>query len=554
MHPVTLADMLFKRPKNETTIDICPGITVGSLCASSTPRSPKRAASKASSSSSPRFSRLAYQLTHLLQGHVSALWAKDNSFAYCEIVDDGKVSSYVYERDTHTMYIGDEKNLTLPLLMWSLHDEGPAHDYTRQAAEHLALSVDAATLTVGATNLGFLCDCFYYDWKDELGSYGGSINVNTEDFNTKMESVKQAVRTGNVETCDNPLAKGWNALSFREVTYPLTSKAEPSPRAESDMGDFFGKAKSGKFVLAYDWGENESARIRPLSVLEEFVPNESYRKMANVINLRLNRVIDRLNMGKTGLDAIKDDYINIIIGGRPGTGKTTSIDALSATLGLPIYTAKVTKNTEEDTFEGMTKANSEGKFVLHDTAFLKAFENGGIIALEEFNLADPGVLQGAIGQAVERPFVLNKDGWDEVRRHPLCVIVATMNTGTSGAREPNQALTSRFPITLTMDDPSESEFLQILQMHGYEQAKCKKVYKAYKSVLNYLQNTAMDETAVLSVTMRHCLAALQLEADGIVPNLRTAIHDTMIGAIAIHDQELAAQTYDVAVVPISGLT
>ena len=78
----------------------------------------------------------------------------------------------------------------------------------------------------------------------------------------------------------------------------------------------------------------------------------------------------------------------------------------------------------------MTKVDGDGKFTVHDTAFSKAFETGGIVVLEEFNLADPGVLQGAIGQAIEYPFILNKDGWMEVRRHPLCVIIATMNSGT----------------------------------------------------------------------------------------------------------------------------
>ena len=115
---------------------------------------------------------------------------------------------------------------------------------------------------------------------------------------------------------------------------------------------------------------------------------------------------------------------------------------------LPIYTVKNSKYTEEDTFEGMNKV-SGGSFAFKSTPFLEGYKNGGIIVLEEFNLADPGVMQGALGQAIEFPFILMEDGCTEVHRHPLCVIIATMNTGTQGAREPNEAFTSRLPSPLS---------------------------------------------------------------------------------------------------------
>ena len=72
----------------------------------------------------------------------------------------------------------------------------------------------------------------------------------------------------------------------------------------------------------------------------------------------------------------------------PAQGKTTTAEALSATLGLPIYTVKNSKYTEEDTFEGMNKV-SGGSFAFKSTPFLEGYKNGGIIVLEEFNPRGP---------------------------------------------------------------------------------------------------------------------------------------------------------------------
>ena len=50
--------------------------------------------------------------------------------------------------------------------------------------------------------------------------------------------------------------------------------------------------------------------------------------------------------------------------------------------------------------------------------------------------------------------------------------------------------------------------------------------------------------------MRHCIAALEMVDDDIVTTLRQAVHDTMIGAIAIRDPDLANQVYQSAVAPL----
>lgn len=154
-------------------------------------------------------------------------------------------------------------------------------------------------------------------------------------------------------------------------------------------------------------------------------------------------------------------------------------------------------------------------------------------------------MQGALGQAIEYPFMLMKDGYQEVYRHPMCIIISTMNTATQGAREPNEALTSRSPIAFVMDDPSDAEFISILESKGYTKKDCKAVYKAYKAIIKHLVDVVGSEEMTMQVTLRHCLGALKLMRIGYP--IQKAIENTMIGSIAIKDLTLANEVKEAVI-------
>lgn len=532
-------DLLFKM--KGTPLAVCPGCLSNGYAPIGTPTSPKR-----TRKGQAKMNRLATSLPFFFNDRISALWLGDN-VCYVEYTStDGTVDEFLYNTNTNILTTTSESKAynqreLIPIFLAALHPSNPHFEYTREATKALLSAIPAIgpTTIVSPTLLGYLCDCFYYDLKS-TGNETYDVDVNPNLCNI----AKGGIIAGEC-TVLKDFAPLLGSNNFIKIDYtPHTTKSSTT-KSETN---FFKEAKAGKHILNFAWNKDQQSHIRPVKTLDNFIPNVSYKKMAMATKAKLSRCLERLQNGLTDpIEVIGNDYVNIIVGGRPGTGKTTTADALSATLGLPIYTAKVTRNTEEDSFEGMTKVDENGKFVLHDTPFSKAFREGGIIVLEEFNLADPGVIQGAIGQAIEYPFILNVDGYQEVHRHPLCVIIATMNTGTQGAREPNQALTSRFPTTLTMDDPDENEFIKILCKHGHPKDDCKQVYKAYTSILNYLNEVANNEDIALCVTMRHCLGALQLISDGIVSSKKEAIKDTMIGAIALRDIDLAKTTYDVAV-------
>jgi len=217
----------------------------------------------------------------------------------------------------------------------------------------------------------------------------------------------------------------------------------------------------GNGKISYEWTDEQKSKIVNSNFLDEFVPSYVFYRMANKITYRCNKIIERMKSGLSGRDAIDRDFINVRLVGNPGTGKTVMAEALSAALGLPIYTIPIQKNAEEDTFEGKNKI-VDGNLTFVNTDFLEAYKNGGIIVLEEINLASPALVMGALGQAIEPPFLINENGYKKVTRHPMCIIIGTQNVNTIGSQGINQAFASRFKQTYIVNDPSEDEFIERL--------------------------------------------------------------------------------------------
>lgn len=535
--------------RSSTEIRLCPGHFANKLCPTGVPVSPRRKAPKPTDA--PKLSTVATAMDKIIHdGAVSAL-CSDNGRVYCEVATSSSPSPICiyYDNEKRTLYCNDKHSAAIPIFLSALSPElanSVTFTYTATAIEQAIMVYDATAKTLPIKEMGYLCDCFYYDMVALFGDSQSEITVSDLTADKKLE-IQQAIRTNTLHAFDGPIS-AYIQQTFTEVSYtPPVRSSHPSKGINASPA-WFASCKEGEYEIGFDWTREQQTRIRKPSFLDSFVPNKEHAKLTNLISYDLNEVIDRLNSGIEGVEAIQDNYINAILVGKPGTGKTTTAEALSATLRMPIYTVKNSKNTEEDTFEGMTKV-SNGSFLFKSTPFLEAYEHGGIIVLEEFNLADPGVMQGALGQAIEYPFILMRDGCEEVRRHPMCVIISTMNTGTQGAREPNQALTSRSPTTLIMDDPTKEDFLKILENKGYKARDCNNIYKAYTKILDYLCQEAHSEELAMCVTMRHCIGALKLMKIG--EPIKDAIYDTMIGAIAIRDLQIAYETFNTAVKPLA---
>lgn len=366
-----------------------------------------------------------------------------------------------------------------------------------------------------------LCDTFYYDFAKR-----NPYVTSEHEEETKREIIDRCISTGVYKKI--PI--------FEKLDTNITEKDVAVEEAEE-------KKDNEGFNVNYEWNEEQKINIPSPETLKTFVMTDTTLQIAKKVKYRMDKVIARLDEGKTGMEAIGPDYINILLVGRPATGKTALANAVAALTGMPIYTVPFSKHTEEDTVEGKNKV-VDGKIGFVETEFLKAYQNGGIIVVEEINLADPGVVMGSLGQAIEKPFIVMKDGYIPVKRHPLCVIIGTMNTGTAGSKQLNQALSSRFKCTYILDDPDKNTFIQILESAGYKKQDCRSVYKAYDKINKFLKSPEQSQEELCdNITLRGCFGALECIEEG--QTIKESITNSLIGKIAEVDLEAAREVQKV---------
>jgi len=480
----------------------------------------------------PKFSNIMKLLDEMLiYKSVNAL--ESDTGIFCQIKTDGTVYSANCD-GKGVDWVGSIPNTPLnlmPIFLWSIKKTNiagvPNQNELREVFQSACEEWNTSS-GVSVETAALLCDSFYYNFVytkilEEVEQYSDSL---------ALETIQQGYDSGLLSTMEI-LNKIDNKPNFDNLELGLRKKKSKKKKE----GQSFKNCMDGGMILPVEWNENQKTRIPSLTTLADYVPENAFFSSLNKIHKRLSRVMTRMDAGKIGTDAIGNDYINMFVVGKPGTGKTTMAYALGAATGMPTYTISVSKHTEEDTFEGMNKV-IDGKLQFVKTDFLEAYTNGGIIIIEEINLADPAVIMGTIGQAIEAPFILKENGYKMVRRHPMCVVIGTMNIGTYGSRGVNQALSSRFKQTYILDDPEKKQFINILEKQGYTKADCTYVYDAYSKINKYLKSSSVNrEDICLNLSLRTCMGALQNFDDG--DDMKTSLINSLVGKIYEVDPDLA---------------
>lgn len=410
-------------------------------------------------------------------------------------------------------------------------------------------AVDEYTYAAGNVSpntMALICDNFYYT----IIRPNQKVTYNTIIHPTQKVTVQADLNLFEVEA--KMRAEG--GMSFPSIlddtevgrTPKFVGKKEKTRRpAKKKENPFIKDCLDGKYVVPYKWTEEQADYIQPLNAIKDFIPNQAFYSLLTKIKARTNRVLGRMQEAEkegreiSRVEAIGMDYINVTLTGKPGTGKTRLAYALGSATGMPVYTVSCSHNTDEDEFCGMTKM-VDGKPTAVPTDTLRAFENGGILLLEEINLPQPAVVMGALGQATEFPFILKKDGYMPIRRHPLCIIISTMNTGTAGSKVLSQPLANRFKQSFVLNDPKKEDFVKILQNTGAPKEACSWVYEVYTRIVSFVENEnamADVESILLSLSMRSCIGALENMQEGMDP--RDAVRNSIVGKIAEQDAEVA---------------
>lgn len=377
--------------------------------------------------------------------------------------------------------------------------------------------------TYESNPLFLLCDSFYYQT-------GVHVTVEVEEDSDQLDSIIERMEQNKTLLHDNDTP---GPVKAKLKGKSSEKKAQPDLFTEP-LEIFFERCKKGEFLIDYEWEKEVSNLVVPLDYLESFIPTECFRDVLLSTWYQINNVLKRMKKGAGAFEAIGKNPINIKIMGKPGTGKTTVIEAVLASLGYPKGLINCKGRMEEDEIEGQNKFVKGSIWNIPTKASI-IHPVGGAIVLEEFNLPDSDILQGALGQALAYPFILKRDGHQELKRHPLTIYFATMNIGTNGTKPVNQALSSRFSEGHILEDVKEEEFVSILHGAGYTKKNCTMVYKAYMKIMNYLRQ--YHEELVMSVTLRHCLNALDKISIGFLKE--QAYRMTFISELYANDPEVA---------------
>ena len=272
--------------------------------------------------------------------------------------------------------------------------------------------------TIMESSIMLLCDSFYYGSVKDIKEIDDSYDLEDAE-------IEAAFRSG---LCQESVLYSSDSKKYlKRSAYEKGKPSKSKKKKTADrQADFISECKAGKYHVAYEWPEHMKKYIINPRFLDTFEVTPEFEEIVRKIKFKTDRILERMDMGLTGAEAIGKDAMNIMLIGKPGTGKTTLCYGISAATGMPVGTTVHTKHTEEDEYEGKTKI-VDGKQSFVETDSLIFHENGGIDICEEINLTDPSVTMGGLGQKLEYPYIIKKNGYESIVRHPLNIVFATKN-------------------------------------------------------------------------------------------------------------------------------
>lgn len=387
-------------------------------------------------------------------------------------------------------------------------------------------------------------DIFYYK---HCGSKGKEITIHT-DCNLDKE--------GKIYTIPSLLSHFNQGI--KELELELQNDA-PNSNNESEenininqtSGISWNEIKTGALR---NFNTSSNLKVPELDILEDYTPTEDYWFLVKHIKFRLEKIKARENSGMSGAKAIDNDAINFSLIGPPGTGKSVMIKAIAATFGLPFGISRNSSDTDIDEYEGKTRLiNGSPEFC--DVDCTEIAKNGGILANEEVNLTPSGVITGALNQFAEKPFILKRNGYENVERHPYTILCNLFNPTVRGGQIMNQSYISRFPITLDIQAPTDNEMASMLlskfdgtdtrgklEIPSWYNNTPRKITKndailanaILKESIKWLKACEAEELA-LTLSTRQCIAFLQLLEEGFPKDI--AFKNTFCNAIKCVDIE-----------------
>lgn len=317
-------------------------------------------------------------------------------------------------------------------------------------------------------------------------------------------------------------------------------------------------AINGKFNLHGQWGvvtEGEksydfAADMVNQSEMEGYVDNADFHDNLQQLVGYIGSLfrVNKLTWDGTPINTFMDEHNvkmkssnqqNIMLAGEPGSGKTLLCRMLAAAFGLPCLIVRLGERSEKDELTQEVAATDHG----FDTIKSKLYwyvKYGGLVIFDDLSNADPNMFFSVTGGLLESPYEYSVNQ-ETVKRHPMCIMMATTNVGTIGSQPMNEALLTRFGGHYVVERLSDDAFKKCIigraQANSGVTVKDKTqktiadwTFKVFNSVSKAIK-TVDRETADRLITMRAAIATaekiLNAIADGYAVDCKKAAQQTM---------------------------
>lgn len=151
--------------------------------------------------------------------------------------------------------------------------------------------------------------------------------------------------------------------------------------------------------------------------------------------------IDKDNILKSAIAGVNIGS-HIMLEGLMGTGKNVLAETLAWLYKRPLYEFSMNSGVNNmDLLGAMTMV--DGKVEFKRSNIIEAFEEGGMVVLDEFNIALPHVLS-IFNSLLDERRRINVPGYKAIEAHKNFVAIGTQNPSYIGTFEGNQATLNRF--------------------------------------------------------------------------------------------------------------
>lgn len=188
---------------------------------------------------------------------------------------------------------------------------------------------------------------------------------------------------------------------------------------------------------------------------------------------------------------------NVIFEGLMGTGKNVLCETIAWLMKKPIYRFSLNSQISNvDLLGGKTIAGdvNNKELTFERSTVIEAFEEGGVLVLDEMNMAQPHILP-ILNSLLDDAHSIAVPGYKVVKGDPGFIALGTQNPGYIGTHAVNQAISNRFR-KIKFKEPSDIVSILETVVRDVPSSFLQMSKILYKHIRNAVQEDALPMDAL----------------------------------------------------------